>query len=759
MHLFSEMKSGNSMPKIKNIHLLAHINEIPWEEAQLLFLQPGNKIGPENRYEIVSLLGTGSIGVVYLVKDLENHDNLLALKMILPYIFEDDHSLEIFLDKVTEVQKIRQASILPIYDFWKQNNLYFYSMEYVAGLSLEEWIEEYLHFKRCIPLPEVCKMILQICQGLLMLHKISGHYLLHPNNILLKKEGKEYEAKISDFGLYYLRGGKFWCRASSLMGRDSYLLIHEKEKEYQPEPQSDIFSLVMLLHKILFFTTRIPLKKQWPENRQDIPFSLYSLFDDAFGKREKDWTLEAIQEILEEILLEYRDCELSTSKKDWTYKEEDTKKRLVLKEALPSLQPHRKLSLEYPQMKEVAFVKDGEYNKLLLQARNRLDQKKYPEAIELLTQAFAIQETSIVSELLENANNLFKRALECKEEGIKKEQEDIQHAIALVCMSLEIYPHDKDAQKILKDLKEKQELEHELSEVLKEGDQLAEKMQYEEAIHVWQKKAGNTPLHKELQDRVIQVLDIMSEEVRELLEKGFLEEAQKKLACILKYSQESYYKELQKEISEAIEKKEKTLNKVYELAEKHLQKKQFGAALEVWKSQLQKMPQERGIQKKFLETQKLLSLSQENEIEYSSLIKTAQKLEQREDYKGALNAMEKVRKRRDEWVYSTPDPTAEIERLKKMVISMEYSAKAQNILIEIRNILHKKQWRDAEDLLSDPVFQLPLIPSVHKSYQNICLQLEEQHKKWQIISEIAKIALAAIVLVIFMTIYFYFLKK
>ncbi|NUM34603.1 MAG: hypothetical protein HUU50_08670 [Candidatus Brocadiae bacterium] len=749
------------MPKIKNIHLLAHINEIPWEEAQLLFLEPGNHIGPENRYEIVSLIGTGSIGVVYLVKDHQNKDKLLTLKMILPYIFEDESKLEIFLDKITELQKVQKQPILPVYDFWKQNNLYFYSMEYIIGPSLEEWLEEYQRLKKCVPLPEVCKIIIQVCSGLTLLHKISSHYLLHPNNLLLKKEGKSYEVYISDFGLYYLREKQFWNRAFSLMGRETYLFSEPKNTIWESSRQHDIYSLGMLLHKMLFFSTQAHLKKQWPENREDVPGSLLSIMQNAIspGSAESSLTIDGIQYALEEILLEYKDCELSTAKKDWSYKQETTKKRLSLKNN-PEYFIEESPKISFPSLppKEVAFVKNADYNKLLLQARNRLDQKKYPEAIELLSQAFIIQENSIVSELLENAQSLLKRAVECKEEAQRKEKEDIRSAIALITMSIEIYPYDQEAKKILEIFKEKQEMQNEISEILKEGDQLEEKGKYEEAILLWKRKASVSPDNKELQDRIIQVLDIMGEEARESIESGSLETAQKQLDTILKYSQDPYFQELQKQIFQMTQKKQKNLDLALEQAEKHLQKKQFSAALDVWENQLKKMPQEKQIQQKILETQKILSLSQENEKEYWNLIEAAQKLEKREDYKGALQALEKIRKRRAEWVYSAPDPTNEIERLKKMLISMEYSHQAQALLLDVNIAISKKEWNKVEKILSEPVFQLSLIPSVQKSYKNSYLLFEKHQKRWQIINEIFKIALTAIGIGSFVVLYFFYKK-
>jgi hypothetical protein len=81
------------MLKRKDFRILAKINNIPIEEAELIYLETGNRLGPNSRYEVMNLIGTGTIGAVYLVKDYEKEEKLFALKIILPQILENNEKI------------------------------------------------------------------------------------------------------------------------------------------------------------------------------------------------------------------------------------------------------------------------------------------------------------------------------------------------------------------------------------------------------------------------------------------------------------------------------------------------------------------------------------------------------------------------------------------------------------------------------------------------------------------------------------------
>ena len=49
------------MSKYKDFKILAKLNNIPLEEAELIYLEPGNRICPDERYEVINLIDRKSV--------------------------------------------------------------------------------------------------------------------------------------------------------------------------------------------------------------------------------------------------------------------------------------------------------------------------------------------------------------------------------------------------------------------------------------------------------------------------------------------------------------------------------------------------------------------------------------------------------------------------------------------------------------------------------------------------------------------------
>ena len=86
------------MIKRKDFKILSDIHDISLDETKIIELSPGTTIGPKvgdkRRYEIITLLGAGCIGCVYLVKDHENSGKLFVLKVILPHYLNTKEKTE-----------------------------------------------------------------------------------------------------------------------------------------------------------------------------------------------------------------------------------------------------------------------------------------------------------------------------------------------------------------------------------------------------------------------------------------------------------------------------------------------------------------------------------------------------------------------------------------------------------------------------------------------------------------------------------------
>jgi eukaryotic-like serine/threonine-protein kinase len=149
-----------------------------------------SRLGP---YEIVSLLGSGGMGEVYLAHDprLGRH---VAIK-ILPAAFSaDPHRLWRFEREARAVASLNHPHICTVHDIGEHDGHRYLVMERLEGETLGSRIES-----RPLPTPLLLDLAVQIADALDAAHKAGVvHRDLKPANIFVTKRG---EAKLLDFGL------------------------------------------------------------------------------------------------------------------------------------------------------------------------------------------------------------------------------------------------------------------------------------------------------------------------------------------------------------------------------------------------------------------------------------------------------------------------------------------------------------------------------------------------------------------------------
>ena len=153
-------------------------------------LESGTKLG---RYEIVSLLGAGGMGEVYLAHDSQLNRKI-ALK-ILPSNFTTDRDrLRRFRQEATAAASLNHPSIAHIYELAEVTNIHLIAMEYVEGETLTKKFRE-----SKTDLPKLLRYLQHVAEGLAKAHDAGVvHRDLKPDNIMITGDG---HVKILDFGL------------------------------------------------------------------------------------------------------------------------------------------------------------------------------------------------------------------------------------------------------------------------------------------------------------------------------------------------------------------------------------------------------------------------------------------------------------------------------------------------------------------------------------------------------------------------------
>jgi serine/threonine protein kinase len=149
----------------------------------------GTRFGP---YEIQAHLGAGGMGEVYHARDTRL-DRSVAIKILRAEVSQDAEAKQRFEREARAISSLSHPNICSLYDVGSQDGVSYIVMEYLHGETLADRLD-----KGPVPLPQLLKYALDICEGLEAAHRSGVVYRdLKPGNIMLSKTG----AKLMDFGL------------------------------------------------------------------------------------------------------------------------------------------------------------------------------------------------------------------------------------------------------------------------------------------------------------------------------------------------------------------------------------------------------------------------------------------------------------------------------------------------------------------------------------------------------------------------------
>jgi eukaryotic-like serine/threonine-protein kinase len=210
--------------------------------ATLSGLTPGALLG--RRFEILSVLGAGGMGVVYKARDREL-DDLVALKMLKRDLWDDRNQLERLKSELKLARKITHPNVLRTFDFGEIDGVPYISMEYVRGVTLRYMLDQ----KKRLPYSAGLRLAKQLCAGLGAAHSVGVlHRDIKPENMILEPAGN---AKLMDFGIARPidRMAPGQTQAGFIVGTPQYLapeILQGKEAD----PRSDLYSTGIVLYEI-----------------------------------------------------------------------------------------------------------------------------------------------------------------------------------------------------------------------------------------------------------------------------------------------------------------------------------------------------------------------------------------------------------------------------------------------------------------------------------------------------------------------------
>src|ERR1700722_17435970 len=88
-------------------------------------------------YRILSLLGKGGMGEVFLAEDTRLHRKV-ALKVLLPEVAQDTEKLARFVQEARAASALSHPNAAHIYEIGEADGRHFLAMEYIEGETLEK---------------------------------------------------------------------------------------------------------------------------------------------------------------------------------------------------------------------------------------------------------------------------------------------------------------------------------------------------------------------------------------------------------------------------------------------------------------------------------------------------------------------------------------------------------------------------------------------------------------------------------------------
>jgi eukaryotic-like serine/threonine-protein kinase len=210
----------------------------------------GGQIG---HFKLLSVLGEGGMGVVYLAQQQEPIRRRVAVKVIKPGMdskpviarFEAERQALALLDHPNIAHVLSAGTT--------EAGRPYFAMEYVEGIPITE------HCDRCkLTIEERLKLFLAICEAVQHAHqKGIIHRDIKPSNIQVAIHGEKVVPKIIDFGLakalsQLLTERTLVTEQGQMVGTPEYMSPEQAEMTNQDiDTRTDIYSLGVVLYELL----------------------------------------------------------------------------------------------------------------------------------------------------------------------------------------------------------------------------------------------------------------------------------------------------------------------------------------------------------------------------------------------------------------------------------------------------------------------------------------------------------------------------
>lgn len=208
-----------------------------------------------SHYEIISWLGAGGMGDVYLAQDTRLKRKV-AIKVLKPSLIDDVRGMRRFEQEALAASALNHPNILTIFEFGNEQGLHFIAAEYVEGETLRQRLAN-----GTLQASVAIDIAAQIAKALVAAHSARiVHRDIKPDNIIIRNDNL---VKVLDFGIAKLSESQSsqnitptqttWVsvsQAGAVVGSVKYM-SPEQARGQAVDARSDLFSLGIVLYQML----------------------------------------------------------------------------------------------------------------------------------------------------------------------------------------------------------------------------------------------------------------------------------------------------------------------------------------------------------------------------------------------------------------------------------------------------------------------------------------------------------------------------
>lgn len=196
----------------------------------------------DNRYEILEVIGTGGMAVVYKAR-CHRLNRLVAIKILKDEFAMDEEFRRRFHAEGEAVAMLSHPNIVQVYDVSTSDSANYIVMELIDGISLKQYMEK----KGVLNWKETLHFSMQIAKGLEHAHSRGiVHRDIKPHNVMVLKNGS---VKVMDFGIARV------MNKSNTLTKEALGSVHyispEQAKGGHTDNRSDLYSLSVVMYEMM----------------------------------------------------------------------------------------------------------------------------------------------------------------------------------------------------------------------------------------------------------------------------------------------------------------------------------------------------------------------------------------------------------------------------------------------------------------------------------------------------------------------------